>query len=306
VGGATATVPNGYGLASCAPVFQGNDQDVWYTFQTALSGPASTRAVITVGNTGAEGVLRLFSAASCAGPFAEVSCTAVQAAQVGPAQLVANGLLPNTRYFVSVALEHMLYLREDFTICASVQPPALPCPTPLRAVALPRNITNTTAIVGVVLPGSTRQPATYTVTYAPQGGTPTTITFVPVPEPSSPQSASTLLTGLIPNTTYTATVVANCVGGNSSAPVSVTFTTLANPVVVPGPPPANDACAGAILLPVGTTCVPTTGTTLDATASGVGMTACGGAAALDVWYRLVVPTGGVVEVRRQRGEFLPH
>lgn len=145
VGGATATVPNGHGPPGCAPVFSGNDADVWYTFQTALSGPAGTRAVITVGNTGAEGVLCLFAAASCARPFAEVSCTAVRAAQVGPAQLVADGLLPDTRYFVSVALEHQLYLREDFTICASVQQPALPCPTPLRAVVLPRNITNTTA-----------------------------------------------------------------------------------------------------------------------------------------------------------------
>lgn len=297
VGGATPTVPNGYGPAGCAPSLSGIDEDVWYTFQTALSGPASTRAVITVNNTAADGVLRLFAAASCAGPFAEVSCTAVQAAQIGPAQLVADGLLPNTRYFVSVALEHGLSLRGDFTICASVQLPALACPTPVRAMVLPRNITSTTAGVGIVLPSNTRQPASYTLTYTPQAGTPTTITFVPVPDPNSPQSAFTSLTGLTPNTTYTVTIVANCVGGNSSAPVSVTFTTLAGPVVPPGPPPANDACAGAILLPVGTTCVPTAGTTLDATASGVRLTPCGSIVPLDVWYRLVVPASSLVEVR---------
>ena len=301
VGGATPTVPTGYGPPSCAPSFSGTDEDVWYTFQTALSGPASTRAVITVGNTAADGVLRLFAAASCAGPFAEVRGTAVQAAQIGPAQLVADGLLPNTRYFVSVALEHRLYLRGDFTICASVQPPALACPTPVRAVVLPRNITNTTAVVGVLLPSSSRQPASYTLTYASLNGSPTTVTFVPVPDPNSPQSAYTSLTGLTPNTTYTATIVANCAGGNSSGAVSVTFTTLAGPVVVPGQPPANDNCTAAQVLAVGTTCVPTLGTTLDATASaaGVPVPECMSLSTLgaDVWYQMVVPASGTATVR---------
>jgi hypothetical protein len=297
--GATATVPTGYAAAGC----DGNPapNDVWYTFQTALSGPASTQAVITLNNTSAEGSLRLFAAAGCAGPFAEVACTAVVAGQAGPAALTATGLLPNTRYFVAVSLVDSPGLNRsaDFTICASVLPPALPCPALRRVVV--GAIRQTTALLGVQLAANGRQPLSYTATYTPVGGPVTTTTFPPtLNDPQDPFNISYLLTGLLPNTAYTLTIVANCAGGNASPALTTTFTTLAGPVITPGPPPANDHCATATLLTVGTGCTPTAGTTLDATASAAGTPLLDCAAypsPADVWYRLLVPASGTVQVR---------
>jgi hypothetical protein len=297
--GATATAPNGYLAAGC----DGNSapNDVWYTFQTALSGPASTQAVITLNNTSAAGSIRLFAAADCAGPFAEVACTAVGLGQAGPAALTATSLLPNTRYYVAVSLVDSPGLNRsaDFTICVSVLPPILPCPALRRVVV--GAIRQTTALLTVQLGANGRQPLSYTATYTPVGGPVTTITFPPVlNDPQDPFNVSYLLTSLLPNTAYTLTIVANCAGGNTSPALSTTFTTLAGPVITPGLPPANDHCATATLLTVGTACTPTAGTTLDATASAPGTPLLDCAAypsPADVWYRLLVPASGTVQVR---------
>lgn len=304
-GGATPTVPNGYTTPGCGAAIFGSipPNDVWYSFRTAASGPGSTAAVVTLGNTSSAGMLRLFAASTCGGPFAEVACVAVQAGQVGPFALTAANLLPNTRYFVSVALinDPAFNPNSGFTICASAQAPAQPCPALARLVVALALIRPTTAALAILLAPGSRQPAGYTVTYAPtNGGPPTTLTLVPTADPMSPLATTTILTGLTPNTAYTVTVVANCVGGTTSPPLTITFTTSSGPVVVPGPPPANDNCTTAQVLAVGTTCVPTAGTTLDATVSAAGTPLLDCAAypsPADVWYRLTVPASGTVQVR---------
>ena len=55
-------------------------------------------------------------------------------------------------------------------------------------------------------------------------------------------------------------------------------------------PPSNDGCAGAILLTSSTTCVSTTGTLINATASVPSIAGCGGVSAPDVWYSFVAQT----------------
>lgn len=61
-------------------------------------------------------------------------------------------------------------------------------------------------------------------------------------------------------------------------------------------PPANDDCANAIPLAVGTNgiCVEVTGTNAGATASGVAAPSCGGYLGGDVWYSITVPASGEV------------
>jgi hypothetical protein len=304
ISGATPTTPNGYGPgcgAGAFPAGPGLGHDVWYTFQTAPSGPASTSTVLTVDGTAEPGELRLFAAPTCSAPMAEVGCAVAQAGQLGPLTLVATNLLPNTRYYASVYLIGSPSYNIDFTICATVVPPTLACPTISRLVVAPTLIRPTTAALAIVLPSTARQPQSYTITYTPSGGAPTTITYVPVIVPGeSPTSTYTILTGLQPTTTYAVSVVANCAGGAQSAPATISFTTAAGTIPNPGPPPANDNCATAQVLSVGTTCVSTPGTTLDATVSapGVPVPDCiSNSNPADVWYRLVIPASGTVEVR---------
>lgn len=300
---ATPTSPNGYNNPGCSSALFGTAplNDVWYTFRTAATGPASTSTVITLGNTSSAGQLRLFAAPTCGGPLQEVGCTAAQFGQVGPLALTATNLLPNTRYFVSVALLNAtnINLNADFTICASVLPPAV-CATLASIGVTPPFIRPTLATLGIRLAAGSRQPLSYTVTYTATGGTSTTLTVSPVADPQNPLQVSVLLTGLLPSTTYSVTVVANCAGGSTSAPLTTSFTTTAGTGTPAGPPPANDNCSGAALLSVGSTCTPTAGTTVDATASAASTPlpdCAGNPAPADVWYRLLVPASGTVTVR---------
>lgn len=148
------------------------------------------------------------------------------------------------------------------------------------------SITNTTASLTFTAPtGATG----YIVTVTPASGTATTITPAPTASPVS-------LTGLTAGTTYTVSVTNNCGTGNISQPVTTTFTTTGG---TPGP--ANDNCATATALTVGTTCTNTVGTTVGATASPAGVPApsCGGptlGTLADVWYTVTVPAGGNLTV----------
>lgn len=301
VGGATLTIPNGYTNPGCGgpdPSLGMRSDDVWYTFRTAPTGPASTAVTVTVSNFPAAGQLRLFAGSGCSGPLTEITCTASTTRQGAPA-LTATNLLPNTQYFVSVTFVGPYNLSGIFDICASAVPPVLPCPTPLQFQTYATVLSPTSAGFVIQLPAGSRQPPTYTITYTAAGGIPQSVTFSPnLYNPTDPYQSIVFLTGLLPNTTYTAVLVANCPGG-PSAPVTVTFTTPNGPVPpAPGPPPANDACATATVLPVGTTCHPLTGTTLGATVAATDPqpTCVGDPPTGDVWYRLTMPASGSVEV----------
>ena len=130
--------------------------------------------------------------------------------------------------------------------------------------------------------------ATYTVTYQAASGTVQTVS-------PNPSASPVPLSGLTPSTTYTVTVVTNCSGGTTSAPITTTFTTGATA-------PANDNCATATALTVGTTCTNTLATNAGATAS-TGAPAPGSNCFLattlinnDVWYSVVVPAAGILNI----------
>ena len=292
---ATTTAPNGYANPGCGGAAQPGD--VWYTFTTAASGAGSTGATLTVSNVEGAGQLRLFAAPSCAGPFTELACTTGAVASDGAVPLTATGLVPNTTYYVSVA-PAQFRASSFFTICASAAVPVLLCLTP--AVVVPTaSITSTSATVGFSIPAGSTRPPSYTVTYVPQAGGATvtlTVPDVPVFQPGGlPITNGTSLTGLQPGTTYTVTVRSNCVGGAQSAPATITFTTQA--ATVPQPP-ANDECPAATVLPVTTSCTPLTTTNLNALAVGSSgnITTCGYYLGADVWYQMVVPPNGIVQV----------
>lgn len=290
---ATTTAPNGYANPGCGGAAQ--PTDVWYTFTTTASGAGSTEATLTVSDVEGASQLRLFAAASCAGPFTELACTT---GSTGAAPLTATGLVPNTTYYVSVA-PAQFRIGTFFTLCASAAPPVFPCLTPTLSIP-PPTITATSAHVVFTVPaGSSPAPPAYTLTYTPQSGGPTrTVTppYGPVLAPNQPvYQAGTPLTGLTPGTTYGVTVQTTCAGGGQSAVATATFTT--QPATVPQPP-ANDECTGATLLPVTTSCTPLSTTNFNALAVGLsaGSSTCGYYLGADVWYQLVVPPNGIVQV----------
>lgn len=161
----------------------------------------------------------------------------------------------------------------------------LPC-GPATAVSV-GSITPTSAQLSFA-PGAGN--ASYTVTYfptaTPAAGTAITATASPV-----------ALTGLSAGTSYTVTVAGTC-GGGTTAPVFTTSFSTTTPGFV------NDECAGAVPLPVGASCSPTTASNVGATASA-GVAAPGTAFGCfpaqsfvnnDVWFSIVVPPSGIVRV----------
>ena len=304
---ATVTQPNGYTNPGCGLPGGANDrypQDVWYTVRTTASGPGSTGFSLTVNNVAAARLLRLFAAPSCAGPFVPLACTTASSSTFGAVPLVATGLVPNTTYYASVgsgAYSGANY----FTVCATALPAILPCP-----MARLRDAFSTTSSsfsgspsavpVMIYLPDGSPSPLSYTLTFIPHNGGTNTVTTLPFqPRITSSNTYGNDLsqgynqTGLQPGTTYTVRLVTNCVGGGISPPDSITVTTNT------GNPPVNDECAGALPLLVRTTCTPDTVSNLNATRSGDAGVACfqpPSAPGGDVWYRVVVPANGVVQV----------
>jgi hypothetical protein len=159
----------------------------------------------------------------------------------------------------------------SYGVCAQEIPP---CGTP-TGVAV-RGVRARQAVVAFA-----ENPLTngdYEVTYTPAGGPAQTATG---------SNSPITLTGLTAATTYTLTVASTC-GGTLTAPSApVSFTTAAAP--------ANDECAGAVALAVGTTCTPTVVSNLDASSSpSVAAPACADYSGDDMWYSVVVPANGVV------------
>ena len=123
--GATTTTPAGYANPGCGVAV--NPKDVWYTFKTAASGVGSTYVRLQV--TGAPaGQVRVFSAASNAGPFTEVGCSSSGDNNTVAADLGLSPLTPNTTYYVFVSGYGSGDATGAFTICA-IGLPTLPAPT---------------------------------------------------------------------------------------------------------------------------------------------------------------------------------
>ncbi|SHI73220.1 Por secretion system C-terminal sorting domain-containing protein, partial [Hymenobacter daecheongensis DSM 21074] len=274
---ATTTTPSGYTNPGCgiatAPI------DVWFKFTTAASGPGSTGvSIITTGT--AAGQLRVFSAASCTGPFTQVACKAGTAVNTNAGNLDVSGLTANTTYYVFVSGYSSSDATGAFTLC--VTPPPT-CATPGSLAVT--NVTGTSVTLGWSVSSGT---GPFTVNYGPVGftpgtqGTTTTVT-----------GTSLNVTGLTPGTQYQFYVTQNCGGaaGNSVRVGPVSFSTAALP-------PTNDECATATTLPVqsGLTCQnQLTGTNVGATGStGIPAPGCSSYSGGDVWYVVTVPAGGTL------------
>ena len=113
--GATTTTPAGYANPGCGIAI--NPKDVWYKFTTAASGVGSTVADIQVTGTPA-GQVRVFSAASSAGPFTETGCSAGTAVNTAAGPLRVSSLTPGTTYFVFISGYGSGDTQGAFTICA--------------------------------------------------------------------------------------------------------------------------------------------------------------------------------------------
>ena len=199
--------------------------------------------------------------------------------------LVASGILTTTSIsLASFVTAGTAYSATVYTLCANgglAQPTTLSFTAgstgstcaPVTGASV-GSITSTSATLSFT---AATGAASYTVTLTSGTGTPASGTFT---------GTSISLTSLSPSTTYTVTIVTNCGGGMSSA-VTVTFTT---PPAGGTAAPANDNCAGAVMLTPSPTCTPVSGTVAGATQSLAPIT-CGGftgtAPSQDVWYRFV-------------------
>ncbi|WP_264511000.1 T9SS sorting signal type C domain-containing protein [Flavobacterium sp. N1719] len=83
---------------------------------------------------------------------------------------------------------------------------------------------------------------------------------------------------------------------NNTTGGSVNFT-----VNCPPTAPANDECAGAIALTVNSTCTFSNYTLVSATNSAVASPSCGNYMGGDIWYRVVVPSSGIISIDTQTG-----
>ncbi|MDO7873633.1 fibronectin type III domain-containing protein [Hymenobacter sp. ASUV-10] len=243
---------------------QNPSRDVWFTFTTPATGAGSQGASIVV--TGAAAThLAAGSAASCTGTFAQLGCTTGSSGPVGVAQaaapLILRNLTPNTTYYVRVGYdEDLLGIPADtFAICIS-EPAACNNITNARVEAL---TASSARLMFSPAAGSTG----YTVTLTSAGGFTSTFTTTARPIP---------LTGLLPSTTYTASIVSSC-GSGQSLPVTLTFST--TPVG-----PVNEECAGALPVVCGQTII---ASTFNAHPVTLPATSCGGSGSAGLFYRFV-------------------
>ncbi len=213
--GATTTAPNGYANpGTCGTA--ANPKDVWFRFTTPATGAAAAGVRIAVSGTAA-GTVRVFSSAGgAAGPFTQVSCSAGSGNNTQAPAFNATGLTPGTTYYVAVAGFGSNDTEGTFTICATTPSG---CAVPIGVTA--SNVTTTGASIGFTAASGA---ATYTVTYTAAGG---------VAQTASGTSSPIALTGLVPATTYSATVTSNCGGGQTTTSAAISFTTATPPCVAP-------------------------------------------------------------------------
>ncbi|WP_073280961.1 T9SS type A sorting domain-containing protein [Hymenobacter psychrotolerans] len=275
--GATSTTPVGYTNpgTSCTPSTATAPRDVWFKFTTAAAGVGSTEVTLTTTGNNAN-VLRVFSAASSAGPFSDVACKSSTGSTVTAGSLVVTGLTPNTTYYVSVAGYTNTTVQSAFTICVRGNS-SCPLPVGLTAASTTANTASLTwAVAGPTPSGS------FIIEYGPQGFTPGTGAGTVV----TSTTLSTTLTGLTADTQYCFYVSQNCgtLNGSSQRVGPVCFRTDIAPA-------NNDEPCVATTLTVGA--APLNATTLGATTTPVngydnpGCTTAG--TPKDVWFRFVAP-----------------
>ena len=138
--------------------------------------------------------------------------------------------------------------------------------------------------IEVSFSGSAAATGGYNVEFGPAGFTPGSGTTINV------AASPTTISNLAPETAYDFYVTADC-GASTSAQVGpASATTNASP-------PANDECAAAVVLTVGTngTCTSVSGTNVAATNSGLAHS-CASFQGGDVWFQATVPASGNLTV----------
>ena len=214
--GATTTVPNGYANPSASQAGCGAGgnapKDVWFAFTTAATGPASFGATVTVSGNVA-GLVRLYAAPACTGPFTEVQCSSAGQANTVAPRLTTGALRPNTRYYLQVAGYADADPTGSFTVCLTDGPGLPTCGPP--TLGTPTYPSATTATVPLVLGVNNTFPVTVLVT-GPGGFSQTTTA-----------NASPLqLSGLTQGTAYTVRVAAPCAAsGQTGASVATPLRT---------------------------------------------------------------------------------
>lgn len=271
--GATTTNPSGYnnpGGTGCGTAAA--PKDVWYTFTTGASGPSSFGVTVTVTGNPA-GLLRLFSAASCAGPFTQVACASGTGSNTVSARLITGALLANTTYYIMVAGYTSTDTQGPFTICLTNGPSAPVCQGVSNIQGtFPAGLLPGQGVVSFV-PGANNVPP-YTVVVASQSGVPAR-TYV---TNASPVTVS----GLVPGGSQTVTITSACsFGGSASATGLLTPRTF------------NSQVCGATPLSVNATCAPVGGNLFNSNSSGT--IGCGAASAIDYkcqWYKFTTAASG--------------
>ncbi|MDO7876885.1 fibronectin type III domain-containing protein [Hymenobacter sp. ASUV-10] len=256
-----------------SPCTNSRNEDAWYTFTTAATGPTSTAVRLTINSAEGYNLLVMRSAGGAAGPFTFENCN--PNTRTVPF-LDVTSLSPSTTYYVQVRF-YTGNISGNYTICATAVP-IITCdaPTGLTATA----ITTTGATINWLNPGLNGTPQNYELVYTAQGGPRQTLTPAPAASPAT-------LTGLTPATYYTVRLRTNCAGtAGSSTPDSLRFRTAGAP--------ANDLCANAQLLSCGQSVL---GSCVGATSIGEATT-CPNVrrAGPGVWYR-IAGTGDQMTVR---------
>ncbi len=98
-GGGTFTNAGGGNSGIAAPTcgsYLGGSQDVWFSF---VAGPLGQVNLLSSAGTLTDGVMAVYSAPSCSGPFTQIACDDDSGPGLMP-QLGLNGLVPGQAYFV--------------------------------------------------------------------------------------------------------------------------------------------------------------------------------------------------------------
>ncbi len=277
--GATLTPASGYDpYTNCGGGNLSTTPDVWFTVTTDATGPGSTGIQLTATGSAANRVRVFRSANGAAGPFTQIAC------QIAPnnsttlpfSTFTVAPLTPSTTYYLAVSNISYGTGAGPFTICATLP---VPCgaPTNLR-------------INSVLLPVLAR-PTTVSFTFMPgNGATSYTATLTAPTAPTVVQAVTgspATVTGLVPATTYSVSLQANCANGGTatSAPL-LTYTV-----------PTNDESTAAQVLSMTGPCQPTAGTTINSfyenNLTGNNFSCFGNGSVAGVWYTFTTDATGL-------------
>jgi hypothetical protein len=130
-----------------------------------------------------------------------------------------------------------------------------------------------------------------TVSFTPAtAATSYTVNYAAFDQPSvtlapNPTASPIQLTGLTASNSYTISIISNCAAGATSSVTNATFV-------------LNDNCENALLFSIDTTCTFVPVAFAGATIAGPDVPApvCGSANTEDIWYKMIVPASGNIEV----------